>query len=283
MAMKKLTSILDNLTFAEGPRWRDGRLWFSDFYAYEVIAVDIQGNRETICTIPEQPSGLGWTPDGVLLIVSMRDQKLVRLEDDKLVEHADLSEHANYWCNDMVVDAQGGAYVGNFGFNRHGGEEPRSTTLVRVTPEGAASIAADGLWFPNGTVITPDGETLVVAETRAERLTAFDIAGDGSLSNRRVFAETAGLYPDGICLDAEGAIWVTDPHAKEIIRFRDGGEITERIKLEGGYGPYACMLGGDDLKTLFVCTNLDSGPEIAKGRTGRIEITKVDVPGAGLP
>ena len=114
-------------------------------------------------------------------------------------------------------------------------------------------------------------------------LTAFDIAGDGSLSNRRIFAETAGLYPDGICLDAEGAIWVTDPHAKEIIRFRDGGEITERIKLEGGYGPYACMLGGDDLKTLFVCTNLDSGPEIAKGRTGRIEITQVDVPGAGLP
>ena len=202
---------------------------------------------------------------------------------DMRAEMADLSALVGGPCNDMVVDAQGGAYVGNFGFNRHGGEEPRSTTLVRVTPEGATSIAADGLWFPNGTVITPDGKTLVVAETRAERLTAFDIAGDGSLSNRRVFAETAGLYPDGICLDAEGAIWVTDPHAKEIIRFRDGGEITERIKLEGGYGPYACMLGGDDLKTLFVCTNLDSGPEIAEGHTGRIEITQVDVQGAGLP
>jgi sugar lactone lactonase YvrE len=283
MAMRKLTPILENLTFAEGPRWRDGRLWFSDFYAFEVIAVDINGKRETICTVPEQPSGLGWTPDGTLLIVSMRDQKLMRLVDGKLEEHADLSAHANYWCNDMVVDAQGGAYVGNFGFNRHAGEAPRSTTLVRVSPQGVTSVAADDVWFPNGTVISPDGKTLVLAETRAARLTAFDIAGDGSLSNRRVFAETESLYPDGICLDAEGAIWVTDPHAKEIIRFRDGGEITERIKLEGGYGPYACILGGDDLKTLFVCTNLDSGPDIAAGRTGRIEITKVDVPGAGLP
>lgn len=281
--MRKLTPILDKLTFAEGPRWRDGRLWFSDFYAFEVIAVDIEGNRETICTVPEQPSGLGWTPDETLLIVSMRDQKLLRLVDGKLEEHADLSAHANYWCNDMVVDAQGGAYVGNFGFNRHAGEEPRGTTLVRVTPEGAASVAADDLWFPNGTVITPDGKTLVVGETRAARLTAFDVAGDGSLSNRRVFAETEDLYPDGICLDAEGAIWVTDPRAKEILRFDAGGAITERIKLEGGYGPYACMLGGEDRKTLFVCTNLDSGPEIAAGRTGRIEITRVDVPGAGLP
>ncbi|MDA1311035.1 MAG: SMP-30/gluconolactonase/LRE family protein [Proteobacteria bacterium] len=282
MAMNELTPILDGLTFAEGPRWRDGRLWFSDFYAFEVIAVDLEGNRETIVTVPEQPSGLGWTPDGKLLIVSMRDQKLMRLENDALVEHADLSGHANYWCNDMVVDAQGGAYVGNFGFNRHAGEEPRATTLVRVSPDGTASVAADGLWFPNGTVITPDGKTLIVGETRAKRLTAFTVAADGSLSDRRVFAETDNMYPDGICLDAEGAVWVSDPQNKELVRFRDGGEVTDRISL-GDRGAYACILGGEDRRTLFVCTNIGSGPEIAKGRTGKIEITRVDVPGAGLP
>jgi sugar lactone lactonase YvrE len=282
MAMNELTPILDGLTFAEGPRWRNGRLWFSDFYAFEVIAVDLEGNRETIVTVPEQPSGLGWTPDGKLLIVSMRDQKLMRLEDGALVEHADLSGYANYWCNDMVVDAQGGAYVGNFGFNRHAGEEPRATTLVRVSPDGTASVAADGLWFPNGTVITPDGKTLIVGETRAKRLTAFTVAADGSLSDRRVFAETDNMYPDGICLDAEGAVWVSDPQNKELVRFRDGGEVADRISL-GDRGAYACILGGEDRRTLFVCTNTGSGPDIAKGRTGKIEITRVDVPGVGLP
>ena len=280
--MSTLKTLLGDLTFAEAPRWRDGRLWFSDFYAHEVIAVDLEGKRETIVTVPEQPSGLGWTPDGTLLIVSMRDQKLLRLEGADLVEHADLSAHANYWCNDMVVDAQGGAYVGNFGFNRHAGEEPRATTLVRVSPDGTASVAAEGLWFPNGTVITPDGKTLIIGETRGNRLTVFDIAGDGTLSGRRIFAETEAMYPDGICLDAEGAVWVADPRNKELVRFRDGGDVAERITL-GDRGAYACMLGGADRRTLFVCTNIDSGPEIAEGRTGKIEITRVDVPGVGLP
>ena len=280
--IKKLEVILDGLTFAEAPRWRDGRLWFSDFYAHEVIAVDLEGNRESIVSVPEQPSGLGWTPQGQLLVVSMRDQKLMRLEDNRLVEHADLSGHSNYWCNDMVVDEFGGAYVGNFGYNRRAGETPRATTLVRVTPEGIASVAADGLWFPNGTVITPDGKTLVVGETRAGRLTAFDIGVDGLLSNRRIFVETEKMYPDGICLDQEGAIWVADPHNKEVVRFRYGGEVTDRIVL-GDRGAYACMLGGENRRTLFVCTNIDSGPEVALRRTGKIEVTTVNVPGAGLP
>ena len=280
--MKELDVILDDLTFAEAPRWRDGHLWFSDFYAHEVIAVDLEGNRETIVSVPEQPSGLGWTPEGQLLVVSMRDQKLMRLEGNRLVEHADLSRHSNYWCNDMVVDQFGGAYVGNFGYNRRAGETPRPTTLVRVTPEGNVSVAADGLWFPNGTVITPDGKTLVVGETRGHRLTAFDIGADGMLSNRRIFAETKNLYPDGICLDQEGAIWVADPRNKEVVRFRCGGEVTDRIVL-GDRGAYACMLGGKNRRTLFVCTNTDSGPEIAFRRTGKIEVTTVEVPGAGLP
>ena len=280
--MNEMKILLSGLTFAEGPRWHDGRLWFSDFYDHEVVAVDEKGNRESIVTVPEQPSGLGWTPDGILLVVSMRDQKLMRLDVDGLTEHADLSIHANYWCNDMVVDAQGGAYVGNFGFNRHAGEELRATTLIRVTPEGRTSVAADGLWFPNGMVITPDGRTLVVGETRAHRLTAFDIGTDGTLSNRRIFAETENMYPDGICLDQEGAIWVADPRNKEVVRFSDGGEPMERYVLEGR-GAYACMLGGDDRCTLFVCTNTGSGPEVASRRAGKIETLRVGVPGAGLP
>lgn len=280
--MREIKTLLDGLTFAEGPRWRDGRLWFSDFYAHEVIAVDLEGNRETVVAVPGQPSGLGWTPDGNLLVVSMRDQKLMRFEPSGLVEHADLSGYSNYWCNDMVVDVRGGAYVGNFGFNRHAGEEPRATTLVHVTPKGQVSVAADGLWFPNGTVITPDGKTLVVSETRAHRLTAFDVAVDGTLSNRRVFAEIENMYPDGICLDQEGAIWVSDPHNREVVRIRDGGEVTDRFVL-GDRGAYACMLGGVDRRTLFICTNIDSGQKIATERTGKIEVTRVEVPGAGLP
>lgn len=280
--MSELKVLIDNLTFAEGPRWHDGKLWFSDFYAYEVVTADESGNRETIVRVPEQPSGLGWTPDNKLLIVSMRNQKLLRLEDNGLAEHADLSPYSNYWCNDMVVDVKGGAYIGNFGFNRHANEEPRGTTLVRVSPSGEASIAANDLWFPNGIVITPDNKTLIVAETRAKRLTAFDINADGQLSGRRIFAETDTLYPDGICLDADGAVWVSDPQNKEIVRFKDGGEITDRIIL-GDRGAYACMLGGEDSRTLFICTNNGSGPDIAAQRSGKIETMRVNIPGAGLP
>lgn len=280
--MSELKVLIDNLTFAEGPRWHDGKLWFSDFYAYEVVTADESGNRETIVRVPEQPSGLGWTPDNKLLIVSMRNQKLLRLEDNGLAEHADLSPYSNYWCNDMVVDVKGGAYIGNFGFNRHANEEPRGTTLVRVSPSGEASIAANDLWFPNGIVITPDNKTLIVAETRAKRLTAFDINADGQLSGRRIFAETDTLYPDGICLDADGAVWVSDPQNKEVVRFKDGGEITDKIIL-GDRGAYACMLGGEDSRTLFICTNNGSGPDIAAQRSGKIETMRVNIPGAGLP
>ena len=280
--MRTVRTLLGGLTFPEGPRWRDGRLWFSDFYCHQVVAVDLAGARETIAEVPGQPSGLGWLPDGSLLIVSMRDQKLLRLAGGSLHHHADLSGHARYWCNDMVVDSRGRAYVGNFGFNRHDGETPRATDLVLVDPDGACSVAARGLWFPNGTVITPDGRTLIVAETRANRLCAFDIAADGSLSGRRIFAATRSMYPDGICLDAEGAVWVADPRNREVVRFRDGGAIAERIDL-GDRGAYACMLGGEDGRTLFICTCSGSGPEIAAARSGRIEITRVDVPGAGLP
>ena len=277
-----LSVLLDGLYFPEGPRWRDGRLWFSDFYAHEVVAVDPAGRRETIVAVPNRPSGLGWLPDGRLLVVSMTDRKLMRLDGEGLHEAADLSGAATWHCNDMVVDAEGRAYVGNFGFDHHAGAPEQLANLVRVDPDGAVSVAARELRFPNGTVITPDDRTLIVAETRGNRLTAFDKRPDGSLANRRVFAELDGGYPDGICLDAEGAVWVADPRRREVIRVREGGEVVQRIST-GELGAFACMLGGEDRRTLYVCTARASGPKAAETRAGRIEYARVEVPGAGLP
>ena len=280
--MAELTVLLGDLYFPEGPRWHEGRLWFSDFYAHEVVAVDVDGRRETIVTVPKQPSGLGWLPDGRLLVVSMIDRKLMRLDPEGLREAADLSSLATWHCNDMVVDAEGRAYVGNFGFDHHHGAPEQAANLVRADPDGSVHLAARDLLFPNGSVITPDGRTLIVGETRGGRLTAFDKHGDGSLAGRRVWADLEGGYPDGICLDAEGAVWVADPRNKEVIRVREGGEILQRIST-GERGAFACMLGGDDRRTLFVCTALASGPKAAGTRSGRLEYTRVDVPGAGLP
>jgi len=280
--MKDLTVLLDGLTFPEGPRWRAGRLWFSDFYAQEVVAVDLEGNRETIVKVPNQPSGLGWTPDGRLLIVSMTDRKLMRFDGDELIEVADLSPLATSNCNDMVVDGEGRAYVGNFGADRHKGEPERDANLVRVDPDGSIHLAAPDLAFPNGSVITPDGKTLIVGETRGRRLTAWDRRPDGSLENRRLWADIAPNHPDGICLDAEGGIWVADPRGMETIRVEEGGTVTHRIST-GERGSYACMLGGEDGRTLFILTCAGSGPAIAEQRAGRIEITTVDIPHAGWP
>ncbi len=274
--------LLDGLTFPEGPRWHEGRLWFSDFYAHEVVAVDLAGKRETIVEVPGQPSGLGWTPDGRLLVVSMTDRRLLRLDPGGLVEVADLSAYANYHCNDMVVDGDGGAYVGNFGFNSHDGSEFKAADLIRVDPDGGVSVAAEGLAFPNGSVITPDGGTLIVGETRGNILSAWDRAPDGGLSNRRVWADLKGGFPDGICLDADGAVWVADPRNKETIRVLEGGEVTDRIST-GEMGSFACMLGGAERRTLFICTCLQSGPDTAALRSGRIEVVEVTVPGAGWP
>ena len=274
--------LVDGLTFPEAPRWRDGKLWFSDFYSFRVLAADLAGHTTTIAHVPERPSGLGWLPDGRLLVVSMLDRSLLRLDEGKLSKIADLSALATGPCNDMVVDAHGRAYVGNFGYDRHAGQEPRTTCIARVDPDGAVARAAEDLLFPNGTVITPDGKTLVVGETFAHRLTAFDIADDGTLSNRRVFAQLDGVSPDGICLDVEGAIWIADPWGKRVVRVFDGGRV-ERTIATGERGAYACMLGSEDRRTLFICTNTGSGPAMADKCDGRIEFLRVDVPGAGLP
>ncbi len=274
--------LLDGLTFPEGPRWREGRLWFSDFYSHRVIRVSLDGRAETVVEVPQRPSGLGWEPDGTLLVVSMLDRRLMRLANGKLEVAADLSSLATGPCNDMVVDREGRAYVGNFGFDRHAGEPERTTCIARVDPEGTVTRAADDLSFPNGTVITPDGKRLIVGETFTKRLTAFDIGAGGALANRRLFAQFEDCYPDGICLDAEGAIWVADARGNRVVRVFEGGRI-ERTVLTGAQGAFACMLGGEDRRTLFICTCSGSGPTVADKRGGRIEFARVEVPGAGLP
>lgn len=281
--MKRATSVLlEGLAFPEGPRWHDGRLWFSDMHADRVKRVGLDGKSEDVVEVPGRPSGLGWLPDGRLLVVSMADRRLLRLDANGLAQVADLSALATGHCNDMVVDERGRAYVGNFGFDLDAGEAPRTADLVLVTPEGDARSVASDLSFPNGTVIAPDGATLIVGETYAQRLTAFDVASDGTLSGRRTWAQLNDRLPDGICLDAEGGIWVAAPFSGEVLRVVEGGEVSDRIAVTTQ--AYACMLGGPDGCTLFVCTADSHEPEKCRAEaTGRIEIAEVEVPGAGLP
>jgi len=278
-----LQTVLGGLTFPEGPRWHEGRLWFSDFYTHRVIALSDEGWAETMVHVPQQPSGLGWRPDGTLLVVSMLDRALMRVERGELVREADLSGLAGGPCNDMVVDAVGRAYVGNFGFDRYKGEAERAAVLVRVDPDGSVHAAADGLMFPNGAVITPDGTQLIIGETLGHRLTLFDIGSDGGLSGRRVFAQFEDVWPDGICLDAEGAVWVADPRGHRVVRAVEGQGVVQTIRMAEGRHAFACMLGGADRKTLYICTSTASGPGMAAKRDGAIEVVRVEVPGAGLP
>ncbi len=278
----KVEVLLAGLKFPEAPRWRDGKLWFSDFYAHRVATVDLAGRVETVVEVPQRPSGLGWTPKGELLVVSMLDRRVLRFDGKGLHLHADLSGLATGLCNDMVVDAAGRAYVGNFGYDRHNNAPARDTRIIRVDPDGRAESVGDELVFPNGMVITPDGRSLIVAETFAHRLTAFDIAAGGALGNRRLFAALDAVFPDGICLDSEGAVWVSDARGQRVIRVLPGGRVAQAVDT-GERNSYACMLGGPDRRTLFVLTNTGSGPAMAEKSDGRIEMIRVAVPGAGLP
>ena len=280
--MRNLKVLADKIAFPEGPRWHDGKLYFSDMHAHKVMTADMNGKTETICEVPNRPSGLGWLPDGTLLIVSMTDRKLMRLERGALKLHADLGQLAAFDCNDMVVDKQGRAYVGNFGYDLHNNAAQKEADLIMVTPEGKASVVASGLQFPNGTVITRDGKTLIVGESMGRRLSAFDIAPDGTLSNRRLWADIAPALPDGICLDAEGAIWSSSPFTNETIRVFEGGRVAERIKTD--QMSIACALGGADGKTLFLLTAPTVDPvQCAANPSSRIEITQVDVGSGGSP
>lgn len=276
--------VVDGLAFGEGPRWRDGRLWFSDMHDGDVLALDpATGAVERICSVQASPSGLGWLPDGRLLVVSMTDRRLLRREPDgSLAEHASLADIATFHCNDMVVDGRGNAYVGNFGSDFEPGVRRQLADLAIVRPDGSAAVAARGLAFPNGSVITPDGGTLIVAETMGRCLTAFDIEADGSLSSRRVWADLGRGLPDGTCLDAEGAIWYADPRAGTCNRVRAGGEIIQTVETDGNC--YACALGGDGRRTLYLLTARVDDPDEARAqRSGCVWAVAAPAPGVGWP
>ena len=274
--------LVDDLCFAEGPRWRDGKLWFSDMHGHKVCTVDLAGNLEVIVEVASQPSGLGWLPDGRLLIVSMLDRKVLVYSKGQLSEYADLSQLASYHCNDMVVAPSGHAYIGNFGFDLEDGSDAAPAELILVSPAGSATVVADDLSFPNGMVITADNNTLVVAETMAARLTAFDIGQHGSLSNRRIWAELDGAMPDGICLDEAGAIWVASPSSDEVLRVVAGGEVSDRIKLDAH--AIACALGGPDHRSLFMLSSQTlAAQQCQNNRDAKIEVIEVACAGAGSP
>jgi sugar lactone lactonase YvrE len=276
--------LLDGVVFPEGPRWHEDRLWFSDQHDKHVYAMDADGKAETIADVPGQPSGLGWLPDGRMLVVSMVDKRVLRREPDgALVLHADLAALAPGQCNDMVVDANGRGYVGNFGFDIYAGETPVDTHVIAVEPDGRAHIAAEGLSFPNGSVITPDGRTLLVGESWGRRIAAFAINADGTLGPKQVWATFEHGTVDGMCLDAEGAIWAACPFTGVCRRITEGGKVVDEVK--GTHpGAFACMLGGADRRTLFVCTAPTHVPaETLAARQGRIEAVDVGVPGAGWP
>lgn len=274
--------VIEGLAFAEAPRWHENKLWFSDFYTHKVSYVGADGQAVAVLDVPGQPSGLGWLPDGRLLVVSMTDRLLLRQDPGGLIAVADLSRQAPFHCNDMVVDRQGRAYIGNFGFDLIGKAPVKSTVLLLVTQDGQVRVVADDLLFPNGCVIMPDGSTLIVAETFARRLTAFSITEDGSLINRRVWADLGDASPDGICLDAEGAIWVASPPTSTFLRVREGGNLTDQIPVNNQ--AIACALGGPDRRTLYMVTGRLGDPQKSlERRLGRIEAVQVEVPGAGLP
>ena len=289
--MSDTTTLIDGLYFGEGPRWHQGRLWFSDFYAHAVKSVDESGEIRTELEVDDQPSGLGWLPDGRLLIVAMKERAVKRLDPTGLALHADISHLTAHLCNDMVVDAQGNAWVGNFGFDLDADLKARGVevlsdhpvaNLVRVSADGSVHLAATDMHFPNGSVITPDGKTLIVAETLAACMTAFTIQADKSLTDRRIWAPLPGVAPDGICLNENNQVWVANAIGPEVLRVAQGGEILERVATSQPC--YACMLGGQDEKTLFAITAASSdGEQASVEKTGKIETVRVHSARAGWP
>jgi sugar lactone lactonase YvrE len=271
--------LLTDLAFPESPRWRDGRLWVSDWGAQEVIALDLEGRSEVVAHVPSFPMCIDHLPDGRLLIVSSADRRLLRQErDGSLVTHGDLGALGEHPWNDIVVDGRGNAYVNNIGFDFPDGEFAPGIVAL-VTPDGVARQVADGLAFPNGMAVTPDNATLVVAESYGQKLTAFDIAPDGSLASRRTWAEVDD-HRDGICLDAEGAVWYGDVGNKRCVRVREGGEVLQVIDLDRGC--FACVLGGPERRTLFMTVNEWGGAEEGP-RMGQVVSAEAPAPGSGWP
>ena len=279
-------TLIDHGTFYEGPRWHDGRWWVSDFYRRVVLSFDPDGGdlREELF-VQQLPSGLGWTPDGDLLVVSQTDHALLRRAGDGTVTAAaTFGEHCGGFANDMVVDASGRAYIGNAGFDLMAGDEPSTANLVRVDLDGTVALAAEDLAFPNGSVITPDGATLIVGETMGNRYTSFTIEDDGTLTNRRIWADVPKVAPDGCGLDAEGRIWCADAFGKRCVLVEEGGLLVEEIPAPDGLGVYACMLGGPDGTTLLQCCAPGFlAHERKDADDARLVATEVQVGRAGLP
>ena len=290
--------VVSGLVFPESPRWHQDRFWFTDQFAGRVMTLTLDGVLDTVATLPDHAGGLGWLPDGTTLVVGMTERRLHRSKkgsepfcaqkgSDPFFElffelHANLAGLAGFHCNDLLVDAQGGAYVGNFGYDILGGAPTVSTKLIRVDPDGRARAVGGPLVFPNGMALTPDGATLIVAETFARRLSSFQVSPDGDLSDHRTWADLGTATPDGICLDAEGALWVASPTTRQLLRVCAGGAVLDRVETLGA--PYACMLGGPDRRILYVCTAETHDPARALGNpSGRIEVVNVAVPGVGLP
>jgi sugar lactone lactonase YvrE len=281
--MSELKTLMTGLAFGESPRWHDGRLWVCDWGAQELIALDAEGGSEVMLRVQSFPFCIDWLPDGRLLVVSARDGRLYRREPDgSLVTHAELGALSGKPWNEVVVDGRGNAYVNNIGYD-FGAAEPGPGIVAVVAPSGSARQVADDVAFPNGMAVTPDNSTLIVAESHASRLTAFDIATDGSLSSRRVWAEIPGAAPDGICLDAENAVWYGDVPNRCCVRVREGGEVLQTIHLDRGC--FACMLGGRDRRELFmVAAEWPGAADPSSGsRTGQVLAAAAPAAGAGWP
>ncbi len=271
----EVQALLTGLAMGESPRWHENRLWFSDWGAQEIVAVDLDGKTELIVRVPfGLPFCIDWLPDGRLLIVSGREGLLLRRErDGSLVTHADLRGLSDKGWNEIVVDGRGNAYI-------NGGPG-----IALLTPDGAVRQVADSIAFPNGMAVMPDNSTLIIAESHGKRLTAFDIAADGSLANRRVWADLGNGVPDGICIDAHEAVWYADVPNKRCVRVREGGEVLQTINLDRGC--FACMLGGVGNRTLFLIATewrgMQNIPEVARARTGQVLTVEVPAPGVGWP
>ena len=277
-----MTVLMEGIAFGESPRWHDGRLWFSDWGAHQVIALDPDGGHEVIVSVPSFPMCIDFLPDGRLLVVDSPRRRLLRREPDgEMVTHADLAPLSRKPWNDLVVDADGNAYVNTIGFDFPGGE-PAPGSIALAAPGGAVRLVAGDLAFPNGMAITADGATLVVAESYGNRLTAYDIGPDGDLGNRRVWADTGDDHPDGICVDAEGAIWYADVGNRHCVRVREGGEVLATAGLDRGAFALLRPLSRGDQPQLYVVGQKYGGPPAAEP-TGQVVVFPAPAPGAGKP
>jgi sugar lactone lactonase YvrE len=301
MAKKaQLRTVLEGGSYFESPRWHDGTWWVSDFYRHTVSRVTPDGEESVVLEVKGQPSGLGWLPDGALVVTSMKDRRILRVADDGEVSTlAEIGAVCGGHANDLLVDAHGHVFVGDLAFDLMGGGTPEPTSLKRVDPDGSVHVVAEAMWTPNGMAITPDGGTLLVGETLGNRVTAFDLGPDGSVTNRRPWAlfgdpptgttigEVIGglsLAPDGCTLDAEGHLWVADGIGGRVVRIGPGGTVVEEVFAPQGLGVFACQLGGEDGRTLLMCCAPDFFEHTrAPVREAVLMATEVDVPHAGLP